>query len=112
MHLNLPHTVIPTSYSNTYYAFKPTSSHSGMVHTAPVMKTHLLSTTGSDPHGFVVRKVPSSYHCRDNGLFFICILIADEDLTSAILMDQSVNLAGNVVTVYNDIIIMYVVIYY
>lgn len=67
--------------------------HSPEPQTAPVVKTHLLSTTGQDPHGFVVRKVPSTYHCLNNGLFFVCILIADEDLTLATLTEQSI--AGN-----------------
>lgn len=78
-------------FNYMYVSYTP---HSPVVHTATVTKTHLLATTGSDPQGFVVRKVPSTYHCLNNGLFFICVLIANEDLTLATLMEQSVDLVG------------------
>lgn len=59
------------------------------------MKSWFLSTSPTEAIGFVVRKIPSSYHCQQvSGLLFICVVLADEDLTQVSLAEGAIDVAG------------------
>jgi len=65
----------------------------GSTQSSEVTKTLLRPSTASGA-GFVLRMVPAEYHCRDIGVLYVCLLLADEDRSLATLNEPSVNVEG------------------
>ncbi len=73
----------------------PLPPHSvGTILSAAVTKTLLVQSTAAETDfAFVVRQVPARYHCTDSGAMYVCVIVADEDVTVATLQ-TSANVQG------------------
>ncbi|XP_064385852.1 VWFA and cache domain-containing protein 1-like [Halichondria panicea] len=66
----------------------------GTILSAAVTKTLLVQSTAAETDfAFVVRQVPARYHCTDSGAMYVCVIVADEDVTVATLQ-TSANVQG------------------